>query len=415
MEQVLEKEVCGCGAGTAMPLEQAMIAARELARPVRGVETIPLGKSLGRVLAQPVLAAGNVPLFAASAMDGFAIRAQGLKEAGRWRLAVSQRIVAGAEAAPLLPGTAARIFTGAPIPAGADTVVMQENVTYDDQTVTFHNLPPVGSNIRHAGEEIAAGQEVLAAGTQMTARAIALAASAGTDRVTVRREVRVALLTTGDEVRPAGSTLSAGQINDVNTPMLRTLLLQHGAQLVMQEHVADTLPAHMAALTTALAHADLIITTGGVSVGEEDHMRAAVQALGARVTVPSVALKPGKPVTLGHMGDACWIGLPGNPMSAFVTFFLLGLPVLAGLSGVAPMDLRQSLRAANAIVRSSGRAEVRPACLDRQTMTVTIGGTVHSGRMSPLLEADGCVILPANMTTLPTGAPVDFIPFPQGV
>ncbi|PRY86143.1 molybdopterin molybdotransferase MoeA [Donghicola tyrosinivorans] len=414
MGQVLEKDPCGCGVGSAMPLEQAMIAASQLARPVSGFETLPLGKSSGRVLAQPVLAAGNVPIFAASAMDGFAIRSHGLKEVGRWRLAISQRIVAGAEAAPLLPGTAARIFTGAPIPMGADTVVMQENATYDDQTVTFHNLPPVGSNIRHAGEEIAAGQEVLAAGTQMTARAIAVAASAGIDRVSVRRQVRVALLTTGDEVRPAGSTLRAGQINDVNTPMLSALLAQHGAQLVMQEHVADTLAAHMAALTTALAHADLIITSGGVSVGEEDHMRAAVQAMGARVTVPSVALKPVKPVTLGHIGDACWIGLPGNPMSAFVTFLLLGLPVLAGLSGAASQDFRQNLRAANTIVRSSGRAEVRPASLDRRSMTVTIGGTVHSGRMSPLLDAGGCVIIPADVTTLPTGAPVDFIPFPQG-
>ena len=415
MEQVLEKDPCGCGAGTAMPLDQAMIAAGQLARPVSGFETLPLGKSNGRVLAQPVLAAGNVPLFAASAMDGFAIRAQGLKEAGRWRLAISQRIVAGESAGPLLPGTAARIFTGAPIPMGADTVVMQENATYDDQTVTLHNLPPVGSNIRHEGEEITAGQEVLAAGTQMTARAMALAASAGIDRVCVRRQVRVALLTTGDEVRPAGSALSVGQINDVNTPMLSALLTQHGAQLVMQEHVADTLAAHMAALTTALAHADLIITSGGVSVGEEDHMRAAVQAMGARVTVPSVALKPGKPVTLGHIGDACWIGLPGNPMSAFVTFFLLGLPVLSGLSGAALRDFRQNLRAANTIVRSSGRAEVRPASLDRRTMTVTIGGTVHSGRMSPLLEADGCGLIPADVTTLPTGAPGAFIPCPQGV
>jgi molybdopterin molybdotransferase len=276
------------------------------------------------------------PAFDNAAMDGYAIATSALTGAGPWVLPVVARVPAGqAVTTPVAGAVAARIFTGAPVPGGADAVVMQEEVERNGDVVHLSCRPKPGLNIRRAGSDMASGATVLDKGQRLGPREIAACAAAGAGILRVRRRLRVALLVTGDEVRRAGGAREAAQIWDVNTPMLTASLAAADVDIVASDHGADNLAGLVRQLGDMAAQADLVITTGGISVGEEDHVKPAVMALGGETLFSGVAIKPGKPVSVGRIGKAHWLGLPGNPVSAFVTWQVFGLALIRALNAGA--------------------------------------------------------------------------------
>lgn len=315
-----------------MALDEALARMLDSVHPVAEVEPVETAAALGRVLAADVVSEVDVPPLDNSAMDGFAVRSHELPDEGV-ALPVSARIAAGQVGASLAPGSAARIFTGAPIPEGADAVVMQEHTEpAEDGHVRICRIPQPGQNIRRRGEDIAAGSVVLAAGTRLTPQALGVAASVGAARLAVRRRLRVALLSTGDELVMPGEPLRPGAIYNSNRYTLRGLIEAAGAQCTDLGIVPDRLEATRQALHEAAQAHDLIVSSGGVSVGEEDHLRPAVQAEG-ELTLWQLAIKPGKPLAFGRVGRAAFVGLPGNPVASFVTFVVLVRPLLQRLAG----------------------------------------------------------------------------------
>ncbi len=319
-----------------------MLAAT-LPLPPTEAHTIATFDARGRVLAHDVRSLIDVPSADNSAMDGYALRATDVAHPGV-ALPVSQRIAAGCPSpAALPPGSAARIFTGAMLPAGADTIVMQEEARlHDDGTVSFSTAPSAGQWVRRRGEEVTAGSVVLAAGTRLTPQAMGLAASVGAGRLRVMRRPRVALLSSGDELVTPDDTpperLPPGALYNANRYTLRGLIEALGCECIDRGTVPDQLEATRAALREAAHDSDLIVSSGGVSVGEEDHLRPALQAEG-QLDVWQIAVKPGKPLAFGAIhkaggGATGFIGLPGNPVSSFVTFLLLVRPLLLHLQGV---------------------------------------------------------------------------------
>ena len=327
-----------------MPLDEALARLVEVAsaRRIADSQDLPTAQTLGRVLAAPVVSSLDVPPADNSSMDGFALRFADLSP--DVVLPVSQRIAAGAVGKPLEAGTAARIFTGAPIPPGADTVVMQEQceplaIDAPEERARVRVTGPVeaGQWIRRRGEDVVHGSTVLAAGTRLTPQALGLAASVGAATLQVLRRPRVALFSTGDELVMPGDPLPPGAIYNSNRFTLRALLEAAGCEVDDLGIVPDKLEATREALRRAAQGNDLIITSGGVSVGEEDHLKPAVQAEG-RLDLWQMAIKPGKPLAFGAVhrekGEALFIGLPGNPVSSFVTFLLAVAPVLRALQGL---------------------------------------------------------------------------------
>jgi molybdopterin molybdotransferase len=303
-------------------------------------ESVSTFDALGRVLAADVASLIDVPPADNTSMDGYALRAADVPAAGTL-LPVTQRIPAGVVGVPLVPGSAARIFTGAQVPAGGDAVVMQEQCEAVEAGVRVNAVPRPGQWIRRRGEDVLAGAVVLTRGTRLTPQALGLAASVGAADLSVVRRPRVALFSTGDELAMPGEPLKPGAIYNSNRYTLRALLQASGCDVSDLGIVPDRLDATRAALRGAAQGHDLIVTSGGVSVGEEDHIRPAVQAEG-RVELWQVAIKPGKPLAFGAVGRALFIGLPGNPVSGFVTFLLAVRVVLRVLQGANP-DLPQAL------------------------------------------------------------------------
>jgi molybdopterin molybdotransferase len=292
--------------------------------------------ALGRVLAQEVRSALDVPPADNTSMDGYALRRADVLTAGSV-LPVSQRIPAGVVGVPLQPGSAARVFTGAQVPAGADAVVMQEQCEPTAEGVKVNVVPEPGQWIRRRGEDVRAGDVVLPLGTRLTPQALGLAATVGAAHLTVARRPRVALFSTGDELVMPGEPLKPGAIYNSNRYTLRALIQALGCECVDLGIVPDQLAATREALRRAALDADLIVTSGGVSVGEEDHLRPAVQSEG-RLELWQIAIKPGKPFAFGAVrrtddSTAHFVGLPGNPVSSFVTFLLLVRPLLLRLQG----------------------------------------------------------------------------------
>ena len=323
------------------PLDQALAELLAHAALLEGTDTVATFDADGRVLAQGALSPLQVPPQDNSAMDGYAVRCADVAQAGAV-LPVSQRIPAGSWGGPLQPGTAARIFTGASIPLGADAVLMQEDCTaLDDGQVRINALPQLHRWIRRAGEDIALGAEVLRAGTRLTPAELGLAASIGLAQLAVARRPRVALFSTGDELVMPGEVapqdMRPGHIYNSNRFFLRALLLRLGCEVTDLGIVPDRLDATMDALRSASTGHDLILTSAGVSVGEEDHVKPAVEALG-RLDLWQIGMKPGKPFAYGHvdnaMGAAHFMGLPGNPVASLMTFLLLVRPFLLRLQGV---------------------------------------------------------------------------------
>lgn len=375
------------------------------------VETLPLAQCAGRVLAADLVAPRDVPPEANSAMDGIAFLHADLPANGELR--ISQRIPAGAAPLPLVPGTAARIFTGAILPPGADTVAMQEHCEFGDGLVHLLKIPAAGANVRPAGQDVAQGQSMLARGTRLGAATLGLAASAGLETLPVYRPLRVAMLCTGDELLEPGEPWRSGAIYNSNRPLLTALLQGWGCTVLDLGRVADTLADTDAALARAVGSgADVIISTGGVSVGEEDHVRAALQARG-QLDFWKVAIKPGKPVAVGRLGMAFFLGLPGNPQSVFVTALVLARPFLLARQGQARV-LPQALPVA------AGFARPRPAERSeylRVQLQLAAGGPVllphpqqSSGALLSAAWADGLALVPAGQAT-DTGDPLSFLPF----
>ena len=313
-------------------------------RVIPELEKLATWDALGRVLARPVVSGLDVPPADNSSMDGYALRAADVPQAGTV-LPVSQRLPAGVVGLPLQPGTAVRIFTGAQVPPGADVVVMQEQCVAQPGpdnvglgSVRFDTQPQAGQWLRRRGEDVQLGAEVLATGTRLTPQALGLAASVGASRLTVRRQPRVALFSTGDELVMPGESLKPGAIYNSNRFTLRGLLQAAGCVVDDLGIVPDRLDATRDALRRAAENNDLILTSGGVSVGEEDHIKPAVQAEGW-LEAWQVAMKPGKPLAFGAVrradgeSESLFMGLPGNPVSSFVTFLLAVAPVLRALQG----------------------------------------------------------------------------------
>ena len=341
-----------------MSLGDALARLMQAVRPFDAAQAqqVSTFDALGRVLAADVRALVDVPPADNSAMDGYAMRCADVPAAGT-TLPVSQRIPAGVVGEPLVPGTAARIFTGAQVPAGADAVVMQEQCTAVSDTtaggaVRIDTVPQLGLSIRRRGEDVSAGSVVLAAGTRLTPQALGLAASVGAATLTVARRPRVALFSTGDELVMPGDVapeqMKPGAIYNSNRYTLRALIQALGCECSDLGIVPDRLDATREALRRAAQEHDLIVTSGGVSVGEEDHVKPAVEAEG-RLDLWQMAIKPGKPLAFGEVrrsagspaqAPAYFIGLPGNPVSSFVTFFLVVRPVLLHLQGVTDLHPR---------------------------------------------------------------------------
>jgi molybdopterin molybdotransferase len=319
-----------------MSLEDALARLVEAARAaaIDEREAVSTFDALGRVLAAEVRSQLDVPPADNTSMDGYALRAADVPAAGTV-LPVSQRIPAGVVGAALAPGSAARVFTGAQIPAGADVVVMQEQCEALDGAVRINAVPQAGQWIRRRGEDVRAGAAVLERGARLTPQALGMAASVGAATLDVVRRPRVALFSTGDELAMPGQVLKPGAIYNSNRFTLRGLLQAAGCEVTDLGIVPDRLDATRDALRRASQGHDLIVTSGGVSVGEEDHLRPAVQAEG-RLELWQIAIKPGKPLAFGTVGGALFIGLPGNPVSSFVTFVLAVRPVLRALQGADP-------------------------------------------------------------------------------
>ncbi|PLW81141.1 molybdopterin molybdenumtransferase MoeA [Kineobactrum sediminis] len=382
---------------TLLAVSDALAALLEQATAPVKTESRSLLRARGCVLAEDIRAAIAVPGEDNSAMDGYALRAA--DAAGP--LPVTQRIPAGASPRPLAPGTAARIFTGAPVPTGADTVVMQENCVEEQGVLRVQAAVTAGANIRRRGQDLAEGDCVLRAGRRLSAADLGLLASVGHGEVTVFSPLRVALLSTGDElVEPGTGPLGAGQVYNSNRVMLAGLLQALGLEVVDCGIVADDVDATAIALRWAATNADCVISSGGVSVGEEDHIKEEVRQLG-ELLLWRLAIKPGKPLAFGNVLGVPFIGLPGNPVSSYVTFCLLARPFLLrcqGATELAPLPL--SARAAFAVTQAGSRQEYL-----RVNVQPEAGGLVarpfanqSSGVLSSVCQSNALAVIPVGAT-----------------
>ena len=402
------------------PLDQALAELLACAAPLPGFDEVSTFEADGRLLAQDVVSSLDVPAHDNSAMDGYALRFADWRDANTtfW---VNQRIPAGSSGQALGADCAARIFTGAPIPPGADAVVMQEecilfNPASADSatpTVRIQVQPKPGQWIRRRGEDVASGDVVLKRGERLSPASLGLAASIGFDKLQVAKPVRVALFSTGDELVMPGDVLPAsmkpGAIYNSNRFFLRALLLRLGCTVTDLGIVPDKLDATVAALHGASQQHDLILTSGGVSVGEEDHIKPAVQALG-QLNLWQIAIKPGKPFAYGTVNSAHFIGLPGNPVSSFVTFLLLVRPFILKLQGsnsVAPDSIAS--RADFTWARADKRREFLRVKRNAAG-GLSLFNNQSSGVLTSAVWGDGLVDNPAGQTIAP-GDVVQYLPF----
>ncbi len=400
-----------------LSLDEALARLMAAVRPFGSeqAETVSTFDARSRVLVEGVCSALDVPPADNTSMDGYALRCTDVVSAGAL-LPISQRIPAGVVGPPLQAGTAARIFTGAQVPAGADAVVMQEVCEVQGDAVRVNTVPTMGQWIRRRGEDVQNGAEVLAAGTRLTPQALGLAAAVGAASLRVARRPRVALFSTGDELVMPGEPLKPGAIYNSNRYTLRGLVQALGCECVDLGIVPDRLDATRAALRQAADGSDLIVTSGGVSVGEEDHLRPAVQAEG-RLDLWQIAIKPGKPLAFGEVRrsdatSAYFIGLPGNPVSSFITFLLAVRPVLLRLQGASDLTPHGiPMRADFDWPRPDKRREfLRVRRNERGGLDLFPNQS--SGVLTSVVWGDGVVNTPPNQA-IKTGEMVTYLPFSE--
>jgi molybdopterin molybdotransferase len=406
---------CFAFGGALLPLETARVLIFERIGTVTGTETIGLAQADGRILAELVRAPIDVPRFNNSAVDGYAVRFEDLARDADTVLVLDGRIAAGhASADMLVEGRAARIFTGGTLPAGADTVIMQEDCREEGAAVVIRPGIKRGANSRLAGEDIAAGSVALAAGRRLGPAEVGLLAALGQATLPVRRRLSVCLFSTGDELREPGETLAAGQIYDANRFMLAGMLERAGA-LVSDGGILPDRPGPLAeALLEAAARHDLIVTSGGVSTGEEDHVRDVVSAHGS-LFFWRLAIKPGRPVALGQIGRTPLVGLPGNPVAALITFAAVARPLIDALTGSLPrIPHRFPVVSGFSYRKKRGRREYVRVSLeagDGVPQRLRRFPKEGAGMLTSLTETDGLAELPEAMTELEPGMMVDFIPY----
>ncbi|HUG60824.1 MAG TPA: gephyrin-like molybdotransferase Glp [Methylomirabilota bacterium] len=386
---------------------------------VAGIETVPLAAASGRVLAEAIVAPRDVPLADNAAVDGYAFLAADYDATGGF-MPVADRIQAGRrDAPPVPPGAAVRIFTGAAMPEGVDTVAMQEDCeTHQQDGADFVIVPPglaPGANRRLAGEDVAAGGAVMQPGLRLRPQDIAALASMGFATVALRRRLSVALASTGDEVVRPGSPIAPGQVYDANHALISALVAAAGAEVTDLGVIPDHREAVRETLRKAASLHHLVITSGGVSTGEADHVAAALDGLGRR-HLWKIAIKPGRPLTLGQIGDCAMLGLPGNPVAAFAGFLLYGLPLLARLSGADWSEPRRwrAPAAFSIAARPTGRREfMRGILVDRADGGVAIERYARDGSslITGLRVADGFIDIPEDRAGVAEGDLVDFLPF----
>ena len=406
---------CFAFSGPLLPVADMERMIGERIIPITETEAVTLLTARGRVLATAITAPLDLPPFDNSAVDGYAVRHGDLDAKAETRLAIAGRLTAGSAARqPIAPGQAIRIFTGAPMPAGADTVFMQEDVRVEGSAVVVPAGLKPGSNRRLAGEDVRKDAIVLPAGRRLAAQDVALAAAVGLTTLTVRRRVRVALFSTGDEIVEPGSPRPDAALYDANRYLLTGMLERLGAEVTDLGILKDDPAALAAAIGSAAQNHDLVLTSGGVSTGEADHVRDAVEKVG-RLVFWRVAIKPGRPVAMGVVGGAAFVGLPGNPVAAFVTFARVVRPLLLQLGGASPEPLTAlPVRLAFAYKKKSGRREYVRVAL-RPSAQGGFEAVKHpqegAGVISSLTETDGLAELAEDTTTLEPGATVGFLSY----
>ena len=402
--------------GPMMSVEDAVGLIANRVNPVRDVETVSLVDADGRVLARDVAAPLPLPPFTNSAVDGYAVRHQDLPDGAEQAFPVTERIQAGSTAGePLQAGHAARIFTGAPMPQGADTVFMQEDVRIEESGRVI--LPAGlkrGANVRPAGEDIAEGAVALRAGQRLRPQHVALAAAFGLTKLDVVRRIRVAVFSTGNELASPGEPRADAQLFDSNRFMLMAMLRRLGCAVSDLGILRDDRETLTRALKKVAGEHDLILTTGGVSTGEEDHVKAAVESIGTLV-LWRMAIKPGRPVAMGIIDGTPLIGLPGNPVASFVTFVHVARPTVLALSGALPEPLIPvPVRAAFAYKKKPGRREyVRVSLRKRDDggLEVVKFAREGAGLLSSLVGTDGLVELGESITQVEPGQSVGFLAY----
>ncbi len=408
---------CFAFGGPMMSVDEAVsiIAARVTA--VQDIETVSLTAADGRILAKEISAPLPLPPFTNSAVDGYAVRSGDLAQVEEQQqeqaLPVAGRVQAGASAqGPVEPGHAVRIFTGAPMPQGADTVFMQEDVRLDQGRVVLPAGLKPGANVRVAGEDIPAGHSALAAGQRLRPQDVALAAAFGLTHVEVRRRIRVAVFSTGNELVSPGASRGAAQLFDSNRFMLMAMLVRLGCEVSDLGILRDDRVSLASALKSVAGTLDLILTTGGVSTGEEDHVKAAVESVGTLV-LWRMAIKPGRPVAMGIIGGTPFIGLPGNPVASFVTFVHVVRPTVLALAGATqqhliPMPVRAAFTYKKKIARREYvRVNLRKG--ENGVLEAVKFPREGAGLLSSLVDTDGLVELGEEITLVEPGQTVGFL------
>ncbi len=394
------------------PLDDALEHLLAQAKPIERTETLPLAQTLGRVLANDILVPADVPPADNSAVDGYAVRAA--DTVSGQPLLVSARVAAGQAPGVLEPGTAVRIFTGSEIPAGADAVVMQERTEPRGDGIAITAEVTAGQNIRRQGQDLRGGDVALTAGTPVRPQEMGLLGSMGMGSVEVRQRLRVAVFSTGDELVEPGQPLQPGQIYNTNRFTLAGLLQQIGCELVRCETLQDDRESTRKALLDAAAEADLVITSGGVSVGEEDHVRVVLEESG-ELSLWRMAIKPGKPLAFGSLNGTPVLGLPGNPAAVLVTFLMAAVPYIRRCQGNQRyLPLGERLPAGFSTDKASFRREflrARKEVRDGETV-VTIYPNQSSGVLSSACWAGGLAVVPED-TTITSGDPVLYYAFSE--
>jgi molybdopterin molybdotransferase len=404
---------CFAFGGPMMSVDEAVGIITARVTPVREIETVSLVDADGRVLADDVAAPLPLPPFTNSAVDGYAVGASDLPQGQERAFPIVGRVQAGAAGQAAKPGHAVRIFTGAPMPQGTDTVFMQEDVRIDDSGRVI--LPPglkAGANVRPAGEDVAAGHVALKAGQRLRPQDIALAAAFGLTEFKVRRRIRVAVFSTGDELVSPGTPRAAAQLFDSNRFMLMAMLKRLGCAVSDLGILRDERAPLASALKQAATACDLILTTGGVSTGEEDHVKAGVESVGSLV-LWRMAIKPGRPVAMGIIDGTPLIGLPGNPVASFVTFVHVVRPTVLALAGASHAHLvAMPVRAAFAYKKKLGRREYVRVSLRHDAdgaLEAVKFPREGAGLLSSLVETDGLVELGEDVTRVERGDSVGFL------